>query len=55
MNNIPLWKKTCKALTPEVICRLKEIGILARPISDTEYLVVYPRNTIIIMKGSQRK
>ena len=49
--NAPIFKQTQTALTDEAIAKFKEAGILARPISATEYLLVYPNGSTIIMKG----
>ena len=51
MKSFPIYKEKQTVLTPEMIRKFKEAGILARPVSQTEYLLTYPNNTTIIMKG----
>jgi len=51
LNNIPIYKEKQTVLTDEMREKFLESGILARPISQTEYLLTYPNNTTIIMKG----
>lgn len=47
----PIYKGQTSVLTPEMKAKFTEAGILARPISATEYLLVYPGNVFIVMKG----
>jgi hypothetical protein len=47
----PMYHGQQDVLTEEMRQGFLEAGILARPISATEYLLVYPGNVTIIMKG----
>ncbi|MHA2062962.1 MAG: hypothetical protein ACXABY_01130 [Candidatus Thorarchaeota archaeon] len=52
-ENIPLWKRKCEVLPVEVYWGLREVGIIAKPISEDEVLIQYPGNVTIILKGDQ--